>query len=155
SVVATFFPNVVGAITFYDTTALIITLIYLGKYLEARAKGQASEAIKRLAGLQARTAHVVRLGHEMDLPIEQVVVGDELIVRPGEKIPTDGEVISGASAVDESMLTGESLPVDKRSGEPVIGATINQTGMLRLRATKVGSETMLAGIIRLVEEAQG
>ncbi len=155
SVVATFFPNVVGSITFYDTTALIITLIYLGKYLEARAKGQASEAIKRLAGLQAHTAHVIRLGREMDLPIEQVVAGDQLIVRPGEKIPTDGEVISGDSSVDESMLTGESLPVEKRAGEQVIGATINQTGMLRVRATKVGSETMLAGIIRLVEQAQG
>ncbi len=155
SVVATIFPHAVGAITFYDTTALIITLISLGKYLEARAKGRASEAIKRLAGLQARTAHVVRNGREIDLPIEQVVVGDELIVRPGEKIPTDGEVTSGASSVDESMLTGESLPVEKRAGEPVIGATINQTGMLRVRATKVGSETMLASIIRLVEQAQG
>jgi Cu+-exporting ATPase len=155
SVVATFFPNVVGSITFYDTTALIITLISLGKYLEARAKGQASEAIKRLAGLQARTAHVIRKGREIDLPIEQVMSGDELIVRPGEKIPTDGEVIAGASSVDESMLTGESLPVEKRAGEQVIGATINQTGMLRVRATKVGSETMLAGIIRLVEQAQG
>lgn len=155
SVVATFFPSVVGPITFYDTTALIITLIYLGKYLEARAKGQASEAIKRLAGLQARTAHVLRNGREIDLPIEQVVVGDTLVVRPGEKIPTDGEVTSGTSSVDESMLTGESLPVEKRAGEPVIGATINQTGMLRVRATKVGGETMLAGIIRLVEQAQG
>ena len=155
SVVATFFPKVVGSITFYDTTALIITLIYLGKYLEARAKGQASEAIKRLAGLQARTAHVLRNGREVDLPIEQVVVGDVLIIRPGEKIPTDGEVTSGESSVDESMLTGESLPVEKRAGELVIGATINQTGMLRVRATKVGGETMLAGIIRLVEQAQG
>ena|SRR5579871_1072351 len=155
SVVATFWPSVVGSITFYDTTALIITLIYLGKYLEARAKGQASEAIKRLAGLQARTAHVVRQGREIDLPIEQVVVGDELVVRPGEKIPTDGEVRSGTSSVDESMLTGESLPVDKCGGDQVIGATINQTGMLRVRATKVGSGTMLAGIIRLVEQAQG
>ncbi len=155
SVVATFFPSVVGSITFYDTTALIITLIYLGKYLEARAKGQASEAIKRLAGLQARTAHVVRAGREIDVPIEQVIAGDEFIVRPGEKIPTDGEVLTGESSVDESMLTGESLPVDKRAGDQVIGATINQTGMLRVRATKVGSETMLAGIIRLVEQAQG
>ncbi len=155
SVVATLWPQVVGATTFYDTTALIITLIYLGRYLEARAKGQSSEAIKRLAGLRARTAHVVRDGREMDVPVERVVVGDTLIVRPGEKIPTDGEVLSGASAVDESMLTGESLPVEKQPGERVIGATINQTGMLRVRATRVGSETMLAGIIRLVEQAQG
>jgi Cu+-exporting ATPase len=155
SVVATLWPQVVGATTFYDTTALIITLIYLGRYLEARARGQSSEAIKRLAGLRARTAHVVRDGREMDIPVEQVVVGDVLIVRPGEKIPTDGEVLSGASAVDESMLTGESVPMEKQPGESVIGATINQTGMLRVRATKVGSETMLAGIIRLVEQAQG
>lgn len=155
SVVATIWPNVVGMTTFYDTTALIVTLIYLGKYLEARAKGQTSEAIKRLAGLRANVAHVVRNGREMDLSLDQVVVGDELIVRPGEKIPTDGVVLSGGSAVDESMLTGESLPVEKASGEEVIGATINQTGMLRMRATRVGSETMLAGIIRMVEQAQG
>jgi Cu+-exporting ATPase len=155
SVVATFWPQVVGSTTFYDTTALIVTLIYLGRYLEARAKGQASAAIKRLAGLRARTAHVVRSGREVEVPVEQVVVGDELIVRPGEKIPTDGEVIAGASSVDESMLTGESLPIEKQVGEPVIGATINQTGVLRVRATRVGSETMLAGIIRLVEQAQG
>jgi Cu+-exporting ATPase len=155
SVVATFLPHVVGSVTFYDTTALIVTLIYLGKYLEARAKGQASEAIKRLAGLRATRAHVVRDGREVDVPVDQVSVGDELVVRPGEKIPTDAEVIAGASAVDESMLTGESLPVEKGSGDGVIGATINQTGMLRVRATKVGGETMLAGIIRLVEQAQG
>lgn len=155
SVVATIWPNVVGMTTFYDTTALIVTLIYLGKYLEARAKGQTSEAIKRLAGLRANVAHVVRGGRELDLPLEQVMVGDELIVRPGEKIPTDGVVQSGNSPVDESMLTGESLPVEKSAGETVIGATINQTGMLRVRATKVGNETMLAGIIRMVEQAQG
>jgi Cu+-exporting ATPase len=155
SVVATIWPDVVGMTTFYDTTALIVTLIYLGKYLEARAKSQTSEAIKRLAGLRANVAHVVRGGRELDLPLEQVVVGDELIVRPGEKIPTDGIVLSGSSPVDESMLTGESLPVEKGAGEAVIGATINQTGMLRVRATRVGSETMLAGIIRMVEQAQG
>lgn len=155
SVVATIWPNVVGTTTFYDTTALIVTLIYLGKYLEARAKGQTSEAIRRLAGLRANVAHVVRGGRELDLPLDQVMVGDELIVRPGEKIPTDGIVLSGASSVDESMLTGESLPVEKNSGEAVIGATINQTGMLRMRATKVGGDTMLAGIIRMVEQAQG
>jgi Cu+-exporting ATPase len=155
SVVATFWPQVVGAVTFYDTTALIITLIYLGKYLEARAKGQASDAIRRLAGLRASVAHVVRDGREVDLPIEQVRVGDEFAVRPGEKIPTDGDVLSGASAVDESMLTGESMPVEKREGDAVIGATLNASGMLRVRATRVGRDTMLASVIRMVEEAQG
>ncbi len=155
SVVATVAPQIVGPTTFYDTTALIVTLIYLGKYLEARAKGQASEAIKRLAGLRATVAHVIRDGRERDVPVDMVLAGDEVLVRPGEKIPVDGEVIGGASAVDESMLTGESLPVEKRAGEPVIGATINQTGLLRVRATKVGADTMLAGIIRMVEQAQG
>jgi len=123
SVIATFWPQIVGAVTFYDTTALIITLIYLGKYLEARAKGQASDAIRRLAGLRARVAHVVREGRGSDLPIEQLCVGDVFIVRPGEKIAPDGDVIAGASAVDESMLTGESMPVEKRTGDAVIGAT--------------------------------
>ena len=155
SVVATFFPQVVGPVTFYDTTALIVTLIYLGKYLEARAKGQTNEAIKKLIGLQARTAHVVRAGQEIELPIEQVQVGDELVVRPGEKIPVDGTVLSGSSSVDESMITGESIPVEKIKGEPLIGATINQRGLLRMRATKVGADTVLASIIRLVEQAQG
>ncbi|HEX9414541.1 MAG TPA: heavy metal translocating P-type ATPase, partial [Ktedonobacterales bacterium] len=155
SVVATVAPRVVGSVTFYDTTALIVTLIYLGKYLEARAKGQASAAIQRLAGLRASLAHVVRAGRQQDLPIDQVEAGDEVVVRPGEKIPVDGVVLSGASAVDESMLTGESLPAEKRAGDAVIGATINQTGLLRMRATKVGGETMLANIIRLVEQAQG
>ena len=155
SVVATFFPQVVGSITFYDTTALIVTLIYLGKYLEARAKGQTNEAIKKLIGLQARTAHVVRAGEEIELPIEQVQVGDELVVRPGEKIPVDGTVLSGISSVDESMITGESIPVEKVEGEPLIGATINQSGLMRMRATKVGADTVLASIIRLVEQAQG
>ncbi len=155
SVVATIAPQVVGTVTFYDTTALIITLIYLGKYLEARAKGQTNEALRRLAGLRANIAHVLRSGHMLDLPIDQVVVGDELVVRPGEKVPTDGVVLAGTSAVDESMLTGESLPVEKSAGDAVIGATINQTGMLRVQATKVGADTMLSGIIRLVEQAQG
>src|SRR6266487_4060079 len=155
SVVATFFPQVVGAITFYDTTALIVTLIYLGKYLEARATGQTNEAIRKLIGLQARTAHVVRGGQEIELPIEQVQVSDELIVRPGEKIPVDGVVLSGLSSVDESMITGESIPVEKTVGEPLIGATINQRGLLRMRATKVGADTVLATIIHMVEQAQG
>src|SRR6266568_8540606 len=155
SVVATFLPHVVGGITFYDTTALIVTLIFLGKYLEARAKGQTNEAIKKLIGLQARTAHVIRAGQEVELPIEQVRVGDELVVRPGEKLPVDGIVLNGLSSVDESMITGESIPVEKAEGEPLIGATINQHGLLRMRATKVGAETVLASIIRMVEQAQG
>src|SRR3989440_2862883 len=155
SVVATFFPQVVGGITFYDTTTLIVTLIFLGKYLEARAKGQTNEAIKKLIGLQARTAHVIRAGQEREMPIEQVQVGDELVVRPGEKIPVDGVVLSGLSSVDESMITGESMPIEKAQGEPLIGATINQRGLLRMRATKVGADTVLASIIRMVEQAQG
>ncbi len=155
SVVATFFPQVIGGITFYDTTALIVTLIFLGKYLEARAKGQTNEAIKKLIGLQARTAHVIRAGQKVELPIEQVQVGDELVVRPGEKIPVDGVVQSGLSSIDESMITGESIPVEKVEGDPLIGATINQRGLLRMRATKVGADTVLATIIRMVEQAQG
>jgi Cu+-exporting ATPase len=155
SVVATFFPQVVGPVTFYDTTALIVTLIFLGKYLEARAKGQTNEAIKKLIGLQARTAHVMRGGQEVEIPIEQVQVGDELLVRPGEKIPVDGTVLSGISSVDESMITGESIPIEKVEGEPLIGATINQHGLLRMQATKVGEDTVLANIIRMVEQAQG
>ena len=155
SVVATFLPQVVGSGTFYDTAALIVTLIFLGKYLEARAKGQTNEAIKKLIGLQARTAHVVRNGQEVELPIEQVHVVDELIVRPGEKIPVDGVVLSGISSVDESMITGESIPVEKRTDDALIGATINQRGLLHMRATKVGADTLLASIIRMVEQAQG
>ena len=155
SVVATFFPQIVGGVTFYDTTALIVTLIFLGKYLEARATGQTNEAIRKLIGLQAHTAHVVRGGQEVELPIEQVQVGDEVVVRPGEKIPIDGVVVSGLSSVDESMITGESIPVEKAEGDPLIGATINQRGLLHMRATKVGADTLLASIIRLVEQAQG
>ncbi|GLV56849.1 copper-exporting P-type ATPase A [Dictyobacter sp. S3.2.2.5] len=155
SVVATFFPQLVGGMTFYDTTALIITLIFLGKYLEARAKGQTNDAIKKLIGLQARTAHVLRDGHEIDLPIEQVQAGWTLLVRPGEKIPVDGEVVSGRSSVDESMITGESIPVEKGVGDALVGATVNQQGLLQMRATKVGADTVLAHIIRMVEQAQG
>jgi P-type Cu+ transporter len=155
SVIATFFPQVFGAVTFYDTAALIVTLIFLGKYLEARAMGQTNEAIKKLIGLQARTAHVIRAGKEIELPIEQVRVADELVVRPGEKIPVDGVVLSGGSSVDESMITGESIPVEKIEGDLLIGATINQRGLLRMRATKVGADTVLASIIRMVEQAQG
>jgi Cu+-exporting ATPase len=155
SVVATFWPQIVGAVTFYDTTALIITLIYLGKYLEARAKGQASDAIRKLAQLRPTVAHVLQNGREIDVPVQRLRVGNVFIVRPGEKIPTDGVVLDGASAVDEALLTGESLPVEKSTGDTVIGATINGTGALRVRATSVGSDTLLAGIIRLVEQAQG
>ena len=155
SVLATFFPQVIGPVTFYDITALIITLIFLGKYLEARATGQTKEAIRKLIGLQARTAHVVRDGQEVEIPIEQVKVGDELLVRPGEKIPVDGTVLSGISSVDELMITGESIPIEKVEGEPLIGATINQRGLLHMRATKVGADTVLANIIRMVEQAQG
>ncbi|HZR41623.1 MAG TPA: heavy metal translocating P-type ATPase, partial [Ktedonobacteraceae bacterium] len=155
SVVATFWPQLIGATTFYDTAALIVTLIFLGKYLEARAKGQTNAAIEKLMGLQARTAHVIRGGGEVELPIEQVQVGDELIVRPGEKIPVDGIVLTGRSSVDESMMTGESLPIEKREGDALIGATINQRGLMRMQATNVGADTVLANIIRLVEQAQG
>ncbi|MFI5338896.1 MAG: HAD-IC family P-type ATPase, partial [Candidatus Methylomirabilales bacterium] len=140
---------------YFDTAAVIITLILLGHLLEAIAKGRTSEAIKRLMGLQAKTARVVRNGEETDIPVEEVRIGDLVIVRPGEKVPVDGVVREGASAVDESMLTGESLPVEKRPGEQVIGATLNKTGTFRFEATKVGKDTVLAQIIRLVEEAQG
>ncbi len=141
--------------TYFETAAVIITLIKLGKLLEARAKGKTSEAIKELMGLQAKTARIERDGQEIDIPINEVTHGDVVIVRPGEKIPVDGVVISGRSAVDEALLTGESLPVDKRVGDEVIGATINKDGRLKIEATKVGQESALAQIVRLVEEAQG
>jgi Cu+-exporting ATPase len=139
----------------YETAAVIITLILLGRLLEAIARGRTSEAMKRLMGLQAKTARVLHDGHEADIPVEEVGIGDLVIVRPGEKIPVDGVVREGASAVDESMLTGESIPVEKRSGDPVIGATLNKTGAFRFEATRVGRDTVLAQIVRLVEEAQG
>ena len=144
-----------GSHVYFETAAVIITLIKLGKLLEVRAKDQTSAAIKKLMGLQANTACVVRNGEEIDIPIEQVAVGDVVIVRPGERIPVDGVIIEGNSTVDESMLTGESIPVDKGEGDPVIGATINKQGRLKLEAHKVGAETALAQIIRLVQEAQG
>ena len=140
---------------YFETAAVIITLIRLGKFLEARAKGRTSEAIKKLMGLRAKTARVLRSGTEADVPVDEVIVSDVVLVRPGETIPVDGVVIEGRSAVDESMLTGESLPVEKGPGDPVIGATLNKLGMLKFEATKVGKETALAQIIRLVEEAQG
>ncbi|TCS96670.1 heavy metal translocating P-type ATPase [Hazenella coriacea] len=140
---------------YYETSAILITLILLGKWLEARAKGHSSDAIKKLMGLRANTATVIKNGTEQQIPIEQVVVGDWLIIKPGEKIPVDGEVMEGQSAIDESMLTGESIPVEKKVGDEVIGATINKHGRLKIKATKVGRDTALAQIIRVVEEAQG
>ncbi len=140
---------------YFETSAVIITLIRLGKYLEARAKGRTSDAIKKLLGLQAKTAQILRGGKEIEVPVEDVMVGDIVVVKPGEKIPVDGVVIEGRSTVDESMLTGEPLPVQKQAGDQVIGATINKLGYIKFEAVKVGKETALAQIIKLVEEAQG
>ncbi|MGH7773467.1 MAG: heavy metal translocating P-type ATPase, partial [Candidatus Binatia bacterium] len=160
SVLVTFTPKLFAAEgleagVYFETVAILHTLIILGRFLEARAKGRTSEAIKKLMGLQAKTARVVRDGREVDIPVDEVQVGDIIVVRPGEKIPVDGIVREGASAVDESMLTGESLPVEKRAGSEVFGATLNKTGSFRFEATKVGKETALAQIIKLVEAAQG
>ncbi|MFM8552084.1 MAG: copper-translocating P-type ATPase, partial [Nitrospiraceae bacterium] len=159
SVAATLAPDLfaAGGLTasvYFDTSVSIVTLIQFGRLLEARAKGRASEAIKKLAGLQPKEARVIRAGREMDLPIEAVQIGDRGIVRPGEKVPVDGIVRQGTSALDESMITGESLPVDKQPGDLVIGATLNRTGSLRVEATKIGRDTALAQIIRVVEDAQ-
>ena len=160
SVVATFFPSFISGTglelaVYYDASATIIALILLGRFLEARAKGRTSEAIRRLMDLQARTARVLRDGEELDVPVEEVRVGDIVVVRPGEKIPVDGVVASGRSAVDESMLSGEPLPVEKGPGDEVTGATVNGTGSFRFQVTRVGNDTVLAQIIKLVEEAQG
>ena len=160
SVAATLFPSFFesGGIkpeVYFDTSAMIIVLILLGRLLEARAKGQTFDAIKKLAGLQPKTARIRRDGKEMDIPVEEVLVGDEILVRPGEKIPVDGVVLEGKSAVDESMITGESLPAKKSKGDEVIGATINKTGSFTFTATKVGKDTALAQIIKLVGDAQG
>jgi Cu+-exporting ATPase len=139
---------------YFETAAVIITLIRLGKYLEARAKGRTSDAIKKLMGLRAKIARIVRDGQELEVAVDEVKVGDFVMVRPGEKIPVDGVVIEGRSVIDESMLTGESLPVEKGPGDPVIGATLNKLGLLKFEATRVGKETALAQIVRLVEDAQ-
>jgi Cu+-exporting ATPase len=160
SLLATFFPWMFAAKgllpeVYFDTAGAIIVLILLGRLLEARAKGQTSEAIKKLIGLQAKTAMVVREGQETEILIEEVQIGDTVVVRPGEKIPVDGVVLEGHSAVDESMVTGESIPVEKTAGEDVIGATLNKTGTFKFKATKVGKDTMLAQIIKMVQEAQG
>jgi len=158
SAVATLAPQLFAAgraDVYFDTSSLIITLILLGRLLEARAKGRTNEAIKKLAGLRAKTARVERDGGEVDVPVEDVRIGDTVVVRPGEKIPVDGRVIFGESAVDESMITGESIPVSKRADDEVIGATMNTGGSFRFEATKVGEETALQQIMRMVEEAQG
>jgi Cu+-exporting ATPase len=147
--------HTLGHHVYFETAAVIITLIVLGKLLEVQAKGRTSAAIKKLIGLQAKTARVIRNGEERDIPIAEVIKHDLVLVRPGEKIPVDGVVTEGYSAVDESMITGESLPVEKAVGDTVIGATINKQGLLKFKATKVGKETALAQIIRLVEQAQG
>lgn len=160
SAVLTFFPRIVegtgiSMMPYFDVGVIVIALILLGQLFEKQARSRTSDAIKKLVGLQAKTARVVRDGKEVDLPIEQVGIGDILVVRPGEKIPVDGVVTEGHSSVDESMLTGESLPVDKKAGDTVVGATMNKTGSFHMRAEKVGSDTMLSQIITLVEEAQG
>jgi P-type Cu+ transporter len=158
SAAVTFFPQLFPAgmdTVYYDTSSIIIALILLGRILEARAKGQTSEAIRKLMGLQAKTARVIRDGQEVDIPVNNVVVDDIVLVRPGEKVPVDGQIIEGHSTLDESMVTGESIPVDKKVGDEVIGATINRTGAFKFRAIKVGKETMLSQIIKLVEDAQG
>src|SRR3989344_3951529 len=140
---------------YFETSAFLITFVILGKWLESKAKGRTSEAVKKLMGLQAKTARVVRDGRSLDIPIDEVAQEDVIVVRPGEKITVDGIVVTGSSAVDESMLTGESLPVEKKEGDPVIGATMNKTGSFEFRATNVGSKTVLAQIIKLIEDAQG
>jgi len=160
SMVAVLFPGLFAAgglepSVYFDTSAMIITLILLGRFLEARARGQTSEAIKKLIGLQPKTALVIRDGKETEIPVEDVQVGDLILVRPGERVPVDGIVRQGYSTIDESMITGESIPVEKKVGDEVIGASINKTGSFQFEATKVGKDTTLAQIIRLVEEAQG
>ncbi|WP_333595108.1 heavy metal translocating P-type ATPase [Anaerospora hongkongensis] len=157
---AAYFYSIANVLTgdhhlYFETSAILITLIILGKLLEATAKGRTSEAIKALMGLQAKTARIVRDGEEVDVPIEAVQVGDVIVVRPGEKVPVDGVITEGTSTLDESMLTGESIPVDKKAGDEVVGATINKFGAFKFKATKVGKDTALAQIVRIVEEAQG
>ena len=160
SVFVTFFPHVVANLgidhmPYFDVATIVIGLILLGRYFEAKAKAGTSDAIKKLIGMQAKTARVVRDGREIDIPIDQVVTGDIIRVRPGEKIPVDGVIVEGESSIDESMVTGESIPVDKAKGDTVVGATMNKSGTFTYKATKIGSDTMLAQIIKLVEEAQG
>ncbi len=148
------FPNADLAQEYYDVSVVVVALVTLGMALEVKAKGRSSEAIRKLIGLQAKTARVIRDGEELDVPIADVHVGDVIAVRPGEKVPVDGTIVDGASSVDESMVTGESMPVDKTVGDEVIGATINETGAFRFEATKVGADTALASIVRMVQDAQ-
>jgi len=155
SVYNTFFQEGMMKDLYFESAVVIITLILLGKYFEAIAKGKTSEAIKKLIGLQAKTARIISGGVEKDIPIEDVAVSDIIVVRPGEKIPVDGLIVEGTSSVDESMITGESIPVDKKSGDTVVGASINKLGSFKFRATKVGKDTMLSQIIKMVEDAQG
>ena len=159
STVILLFPRLLPASqeleVYYDVTVVVTALVVLGLAMELKAKGRTSDAIKKLIGLQPKTARVVRDGKELDIPVEEVVAGDLVVVRPGEKIPVDGEIAEGSSAVDESMVTGESLPVEKKPGDEVIGATINKTGAFKFKATKVGKDTALASIIRMVQDAQG
>ena len=155
SLAVVLFSPILGEHVYFETSAIIITFILLGKWLEALTKGKTSEAIKKLIGLQPKTAIVVRKGKEQEIPISQVVVGDIVIVKPGQKIPVDGVVVDGLSSVDESMITGESIPVEKKKGDKVIGGTINKHGSFRFKATQVGNATMLSQIIKLVQEAQG
>ncbi len=149
------FAKVGAANVYFDTAAIVVSLIILGKYLEAKAKGKASEAIKKLATLSAKMALVVRDGKEVEIPSSEVAVGDVIVMKPGWKVPVDGVIIEGSSTIDESMVTGESMPADKKSGDEVVGATVNKTGAFKFRATKVGKDTFLAQVIKLVEEAQG
>ena len=160
SVFATLFPQILmnqGLMpeVYYETAAIVITLILLGRWFEHRARGQTSDAIRKLIGLQARTARIIRSGAELEVPIQDVQIYDVVVVRPGEKIPVDGEVVEGTSTIDEAMVTGESLPVKKQVGDQVIGATINQTGSFKFRATRIGADTVLAQIVKLVQQAQG
>ncbi len=160
SAFATFFPDTLRklgqqAVVYFDTSAMIVTLVLLGRWLEARAKSRTSDAIKKLMQLQPKTARVERAGEETEIPIAQVQPGDTVVVRPGEKIPVDGTVLEGATAVDESLVTGESLPVEKQAGDSVVGASLNTTGFFKLRATRLGKDSVLAQIIKMVEEAQG
>jgi P-type Cu+ transporter len=147
--------GLINSHVYFETSAVIITLIRLGKFLEAKAKGRTSEAVKKLISLQAKSARVIRGGVEVEIKSEEVRIGDILLVKPGEKIPVDGVIISGTTTLDESMLTGESLPVEKKQGDQVIGSTLNKTGLIQFEATKVGKDTTLAQIVKLVEEAQG
>jgi Cu+-exporting ATPase len=149
------FPSEEFVDVYYDVTVVVTALVVLGLAMEVKAKGRTSEAIKKLIGLQAKTARVIREGKEVDIPVEEVLVGDTVLVRPGEKIPVDGVIVEGASTVDESMVTGESMPIEKKRGDEVIGATINKTGAFKFRATKVGKDTALANIVRMVQDAQG